>query len=795
MKKILIIDGQVFQTSAWDRGMGKYSLAMLEEMAKLWDSDQTNYLIFNTHYSLSDEATRALDIALPNVKRVFLNLHVPANREHEFDAAAMIEKTKKNEEILTEFVASIQPRVNKKEVEYFILSLFLDEVCATFPRNTINTLLFYDLIPLLFAERYSRNENYPYYLARIPLIFRADKIFAISQTVADDLSIHLGVAPERIVNIQGAPIKRRSVEAKVVAGLSGPYILMVSGNDIRKNNTNAVRGFEEYIASTGRNDLTLVITSHFDERSQAELEAFSDNLYFTGNVSEGQLKWLYENTEVAMFVPEYEGLGLPILEAVEFSKPIVCSSIGAFREMSETAFYYANHQSTSEIASALGRALSGERWRNRLAEYPGILRNYTWRKTAQLVLQASEPVQYQKLPMVKKRLAVIGPTPRGYSAIGKVLQQMHPSLASYFDVDYFLEWGATEHDPIRQDYLGYASNVYNAKEFNADRYASYDAVLYHVGNSEYHINAIKNALYLPGYMIVHDTKLSEIFAMLQGFGYITETRYKAEATLDEKAGSKNVAFLNTLVSNQRGIVVHSRYARKAIREAAAFSDNEIPIKKVNLPTGSSKVSRGNLKGVLSIGMAGVIHEGKGLRLLEDLTSKEEFGNMKFSIFGVSVASKEVMERIERNERIHIATNLTDREFQDEINDLDILVNYREEYRGETSLSTLEAMRAGVVPIVRNVGWYAELPDSVAIKLNDGRDIPVVLQKIHSGEIDIKSMSQRTREYITKNYSYEAYSAQLEEFIAGHTDLISGKINAIKKGDVDYLLQSLTADFS
>ena len=792
MKKILVFDGQVFQTSAWDRGMGKYSLAMLEEMAQLWNADQKTYIVFNTHYPLSDEAKRVLDTALPNVKKVFLNLQVPEIKEHEFDTAAMIEKTKKNEQILTEFVASIKPQTNKSRIEYFILSLFLDEVCAAFPHNTTNTLLFYDLIPLLFAERYSRNENYAYYLARIPTVFKADKILAISQTVADDLSMHLGIDPGRITNIQGAPIKRRQIDSKPVRDFDSPFILMASGNDMRKNNINAVRGFEEYVASTGRSDLSLAITSHFDEYAQDELREFSDNLHFTGNVSEGELKWLYENAEAVMFVPEYEGLGLPILEAVEFSKPIVCSSIGAFREMSETAFYYANHPSVSDIAGALGRALSGEGWQDRLEEYPGILKSYTWRKTAQLALQATAD-ERQRSSAPKKKLAVIGPTPRGYSAIGKVLQQMHPSLAERFDVDYFLEWGAAEHDPIRQDYLQYATNVYNATEFNADRYASYDAVLYHIGNSEYHINAIKSALYLPGYMIIHDTKLPEIFALMQNFGYVAETRYEAEGRLDKKSGVKETAYLSSLAANQLGVIVHSKYARKAIQEAVTFYDSKLPVKKVNLPTGSSKLGRSDSAGRLNVGMAGVIHEGKGLRLLEDLTSREEFGNINFSIFGVPVASKEVMDRIEQNERIHIATNLTDREFQDEISHLDILVNYREEYRGETSLSTLEAMRVGVVPIVRNVGWYAELPDSVAIKLDDGGDIPLVLQKIRRGEIDIKTMSRRTREYVTKNYSYEAYSAQLEELLSDRPDSVSQKIDAIKQGDIESLLHLLAKD--
>ena len=34
-KRILIVDGQVFQTPAWHRGMGKYSFELLRALEKL----------------------------------------------------------------------------------------------------------------------------------------------------------------------------------------------------------------------------------------------------------------------------------------------------------------------------------------------------------------------------------------------------------------------------------------------------------------------------------------------------------------------------------------------------------------------------------------------------------------------------------------------------------------------------------------------------------------------------------------------------------------------------------------
>jgi glycosyltransferase involved in cell wall biosynthesis len=602
---------------------------------------------------------------------------------------------------------------------------------------------------------------------------------AISQTVADDLITHLGVAPEKVVNIQGAPVSRTGhavMQPKSVDD-SVRFVLMTSGNDLRKNNINAVRGFEEYRAATGQYDLRLAITSHFDEFAIEELQQFSDGIIFTGNVTEQELKWLYDNAVMTLFVPEYEGLGLPILEAIEANKPIVCSAIGAFREMSETAFYYADHLSPVSIAAAISQALAGDAWQQRQGEYDAILKRYSWAKTAKLaVAELMKPVGGKS--QQKKRLAVLTPTPKGYSAIGKVVQQMHASLAEHFVIDYYFENGTTNHEFKRESYLEFTGGAYDAKEFNADAYANYDAVLYHIGNSEFHINAIKSALYLPGYAVIHDTKLTEIFGYMNQLGVIVPERFEAERKLDETIGSPETDQLVSLVNNQIGVIVHSKYAQKAM-EAIVRSD--VTVHKLNLPTGTPHLGKRNTAG-FTVGMAGVIHEGKGLRLLEELATMVEFGAVTFSIFGVPVAPPEVLERLKKNQNIAISTNLSDMDFQEALSGLDVLVNYREEYRGETSLSTLEAMRLGIVPIVRNIGWYGELPDSVAIKVDSGDAIVGVLRDIVAGKVDIEAMGNKAKKYAAQHHSYQGYSEQ----VRGVVDLPFSdvqRIERIKRGEL------------
>ena len=75
---ILFIDGQVFQSAAWDRGMGKYSLEFIKAMYCLnnYSYDEI-IIIFTKHMPLNKEAKRMIKTAVPKAKHVYYDLPVP----------------------------------------------------------------------------------------------------------------------------------------------------------------------------------------------------------------------------------------------------------------------------------------------------------------------------------------------------------------------------------------------------------------------------------------------------------------------------------------------------------------------------------------------------------------------------------------------------------------------------------------------------------------------------------------------------------------------------------------------
>ena len=93
------------------------------------------------------------------------------------------------------------------------------------------------------------------------------------------------------------------------------------------------------------------------------------------------MDYLYQETSALLFPTEYEGLGMPILEALEKDKPVACSNISVFREMSEQAFVYFDPKNIDSIAVGLQQAIELEVSKHH-QEYQDILDRYSWGRSS-----------------------------------------------------------------------------------------------------------------------------------------------------------------------------------------------------------------------------------------------------------------------------------------------------------------------------------------------------------------------------------------------------------------------------
>jgi glycosyltransferase involved in cell wall biosynthesis len=751
-KKKLVIDGQIFQTAAKDRGMGRYSVCLIQALLNHKSNYEEIEILLTSSLPMTGKVKKDLERLFDGAN--FRSLDLSITQKHKIEDAFAY-----NEAILNKYVNT---QLNRGfAVDFLIPSLFQEPIAAVFPDNVNKLLVFYDLIPYLYHKRYQPLIPFENYLKRFKYVFEADRIFAISQTVADDLHVYLGIPKARLVRIDGAAIRANKAPAKPSIQVSDKFILMPTSDDPRKNNLRAVLGFEEFRVTGGDLDYKLVITSRINQREQQYLQLFSKNLVFTGNLPEHQLDWLYENCQATLFVPEYEGLGLPILEAVEFGKSVICSSISVFKEISEDVFCYCDYEDSTSIAAALKAALTTS---PNQAEYKKIKAYYTWQKTAgRLIAGVGKP----KTPVAdpKPKIAVFTPTPEGYSAIGKVVAESHAVMSEHFDIDYYADPGLYNPN-IRPNFLKHIAPMHSARAFGAKTYRDYDAVIYHIGNGDYHLESIKNAFYLPGYAIPHDTDIREAYRVLGETKMMPPGRIQLEEKLNSPNNQSSPKNLTTVLNRQLGVLTHSKYAESSVK---GILNEPVVVKRANLPTAVPDLPAFKPAGKIIIGLAGIIADIKGIAVIEAIAQNPAFNNCLIWLFGFNYASKETIDRLSSYENVSVTTSLTDFEFQANLSKLHIFVNYRMGYNGETSLATIEAMRHSVAVIVRDIGWYGELPNNAVVKTKNIDEVLEKLQVLVNDTGALNAVGERAKKYVAENFSHEQYALALKKLIEQSPD--------------------------
>lgn len=739
----LIIDGQIFQSAARDRGMGRYSAKLIASMMAE-GSYHATIVVLNAQHQRFDISNKQLKKILSSNIRV-VRLKLQTTQQTSLEKAAV-----HNRRALEDFLK----KEGLQQADFLIPSLFQEPIVSVFPEGTKKIVVFYDLIPYLYYERYRGVMPYDNYLKRFRQLFEANMILAISQAVRDDLIQYLGMCDEEVVAIDGAAIRSDAMPVQPSTfSYEGEFVLMPTSDDPRKNNLRAVLGFEQANKAIG-GSYKLVITSKIHPNEQERLRRYSNDIIFTNNVKDEELEWLYERSAAVLFVPEAEGLGLPILEAVELHKKVVCSSIDVFKEISETAFFYCNHESQNSIAQTLIEALD-QNTTIPLREYKRIKKYYEWAKTAQRSLQAVHTARHTHKTR-KPKIAIFAPVASGLSAVGKVVAEGHKALFNQFEIDYYIEQGLYD-GQTRPDFLRYVANCYPATSFGVQAYQQYDAVIYHIGNSDYHIQSICNSLYLPGVVILHDTNISEAFRILAEKRLISEERLHLEKVLTKKVGINGTSCLTSIIRRQRCVVVHSEFAKSIVN---AVSDCQIPVERLQLATQTPLYVNHRNYEQITVGLAGIIAGIKGVSVIRSLAQDASMQDVRFKLFGYNFATQEEIEEIAMISSIELQTNLSDFEFVNNMKKLDIFVNYRMQYQGETSLSTLEAMRQGVVVIVRDVGWYSELPDAAVIKVSDEADIVGVINDLRTNKDKLREFSNNARQYVAAYHNTSSYAEGL-----------------------------------
>jgi glycosyltransferase involved in cell wall biosynthesis len=254
----------------------------------------------------------------------------------------------------------------------------------------------YDVIPLIYPQYYTVPQRFIFRFAHALALKTARVTLAISEATKTDLVRRLGAQPDRIrvTPLAADPcFTPQSMAALQTVRekyqLPDRYVLYVGSNKPHKNLVRLVTAFSNFQLPTS--NVHLVIAGSWDDRypEAQQLALGNDRIRILGPIGEADLPALYSGAVVFAFVSEYEGFGLPPLEAMACGTPVIASHTSSLPEVVGEAGLLVDPHDVEAIAAALERLVSDPNLRADLAQRSlERAAQFSWEQTARLTLSA-----------------------------------------------------------------------------------------------------------------------------------------------------------------------------------------------------------------------------------------------------------------------------------------------------------------------------------------------------------------------------------------------------------------------
>lgn len=244
---------------------------------------------------------------------------------------------------------------------------------------------------------------YPEFIQRKNLVFlkaqlsksleRSTKIIAVSEATKSDIVKHFHIKPEKIAVVYNAVDTRLfNTEAKyntarTLKKLSLPekYILYVGNIEPRKNLVGLLKAYQK---SYPTHNLPLVVVGARGWNNETINHQFETlkklPIYRTEFVDDNELASLYAGAEMFVYPSYYEGFGIPVIEAMASGCPVICSNTSSLPEVVGDAAIMVSPDDIRGISHEITRLANNPVLHGHLKKR-GLERSelFTWQKSAE----------------------------------------------------------------------------------------------------------------------------------------------------------------------------------------------------------------------------------------------------------------------------------------------------------------------------------------------------------------------------------------------------------------------------
>ena len=231
---------------------------------------------------------------------------------------------------------------------------------SAFPQLTVIHDLNFEHHPEWLPLQWAR-----YYRTQFPrFATKAHRLVTVSDASAQDLARTYGLQRNRISVVPNAadrafvPLSDQAAGEVRQRHTEGErYFVFVGSLHPRKNIQGLLKAFGQYVSQGGRRQLVIVGDAMWDELPLDVEPCVRARIHSLGRLPHYELPKVIGAAEALVFVPWFEGFGIPVLEAMACSVPVIASNVTSLPEVcGDAALALVSPADTGEIAHAMWTA-------------------------------------------------------------------------------------------------------------------------------------------------------------------------------------------------------------------------------------------------------------------------------------------------------------------------------------------------------------------------------------------------------------------------------------------------------
>lgn len=261
--------------------------------------------------------------------------------------------------------------------------------------------------------------NFEHYPNDLPLLVRnyykyffpkfarkATRIATVSNFSKNDIMSHYNIDASKIDLVNNGcnelfmPIDSLEQQhTKLKFSYNCDYFLFVGALHPRKNISRLFEAFDKFKSAHSNNVKIIIVGEKYywtNEIKQTYLNLkFKNDVVFTGRLSSEDLKNVIGAAIAMVYVPYFEGFGIPILEAMNCDTPVITSNITSMPEVAKDAAVLVDPFSIDSIANAMLAVYMDKALRQSLIIKGRIRKlDFSWDKTAAALWKSIENTLY-----------------------------------------------------------------------------------------------------------------------------------------------------------------------------------------------------------------------------------------------------------------------------------------------------------------------------------------------------------------------------------------------------------------